>query len=206
MINIRFKKTCLLILIGLCVTGLFIFYLVKGDHVFTVIPHQVYRSAQLSKRDFEHYIPRYHIKSVINLRGSNPGQPWYDDEMKAMKDTGTVHYDLAMPVRGTLSAEQLRALVNILNQAPRPVLIHCRHGIDRTGFASSIVIILSGEPSLWKAKLQDSYLYFAVDSRTIGHSVLPAYEAWLKENHKTNSREAFLEWVNSPNVLDQKTV
>lgn len=197
------KKFFFTLLLGLCFTGLFILYLVRGDHVFTVIPHQVYRAAQLSKRDFEHYIPRYHIKSVINLRGYNPGQPWYDDEMKAMHDTGTVHYDLSMPIQGKPSAAQLQSLVNVLDEAPRPVLIHCRHGVDRTGLASSIVIILSGQPSLWKANLQDSYLYLAVDPRTVGRSVLPVYEAWLEKNHKTNSREAFLEWVYSPNLLIQ---
>ena len=51
-----------------------------GDNFHLVIPDQVLRSGQLSDPELKRVVERHSIRSVINLRGSHPGEPWYDSE------------------------------------------------------------------------------------------------------------------------------
>ena len=55
-----------------------------------------YRSAQLDKIKLERYIRQYHIASVINLRGQDPGKNWYEEEIGVCKKLDVIHYDLGL--------------------------------------------------------------------------------------------------------------
>src|ERR1700689_726183 len=54
-----------------------------GSNFHTVVEGRCYRAAQPSGSSLESYIRQYGIQTVINLRGPNPGEDWYDDEMLA---------------------------------------------------------------------------------------------------------------------------
>jgi protein tyrosine/serine phosphatase len=43
-----------------------------------------------------------------------------------------------MSPRRELTPEQSRALIAMMKSAPKPVLIHCRAGSDRTGLAAAL--------------------------------------------------------------------
>lgn len=45
----------------------------------------IYRSGQLSGPEFTDRIEENGIRTIINLRGDNTGQPWYDAEMRPAK-------------------------------------------------------------------------------------------------------------------------
>src|SRR5438128_6914764 len=51
-----------------------------GENFHIVIPGCVYRSGQLSSESLAERADREGICSVINLRGANPGQTWYNQE------------------------------------------------------------------------------------------------------------------------------
>ncbi len=107
-------------------------------NVHPVTEGQVYRSAQLGPGQLAGAVHRYGIRTVLNLRGPNPGKAWFDQELAASAELGVRHLDLALSAREELSDAQLAGLVDILRRAPRPLLIHCEGGSDRTGLAAAV--------------------------------------------------------------------
>ncbi len=84
----------------------------------------IYRSGQPDSDEFQELEGRG-IKSVLNLRRH------HRDEEKLQK-TGLVLYELPLNA-GSLSESELRTALLIIKHAPKPLLIHCLHGSDRTG-------------------------------------------------------------------------
>ncbi|MCR4663429.1 MAG: tyrosine-protein phosphatase [Endomicrobiaceae bacterium] len=128
------------IVLGLIVVMYGLFFAdswLKGNfHIIT--ENQAYRSRQLDEKLLTYYINKYGIKTVINLRGAEPGKDWYDAEMKVCSDYGVTHYDLDMAMDREPSTEQIETLINFFKTAPKPVFIHCLGGSDRTGLAATL--------------------------------------------------------------------
>lgn len=121
------------------IAGYFIILELSGN-VHAVVAGQVYRSAQLSARQISGLKDKYAIRSIINLRGPNAGKPWYDDEVAAAASLGIEHVDFGMSSRVLFSQREASALVAIIRAAPKPVLIHCQGGADRSGIASALYL------------------------------------------------------------------
>ncbi len=178
-------------------------YWLMKDNIHTVVPKHVYRSAQLNAPELKRLIETKHIKSIINLRGANPKEKWYRNEIKVSKVQGVLHYDLRMYAYKLPSSTTLKKLVALLQSAPRPVLIHCEGGADRTGLASAFIILLKGG-DLSQAKKQISWFYFAFKSQSVGKLVLPYYKRWLKRQHAKSSRLNFLRWTTQKKLMWQR--
>jgi protein tyrosine/serine phosphatase len=118
--------------------GLAIQYLAGNLHV--VVPGALYRSAQPTPRRIADYHDRYGIRTIINLRGANVGQRWYDDEVRAAAINGIVLLDFPLSANEELTAVQLDQLIAALAAAAKPILIHCESGMDRTGLVSAIYL------------------------------------------------------------------
>lgn len=104
----------------------------------TVQPGVLYRSAQLSRSELERFARRYGIKSVLNLRGAHAGEAWYDDEIAAVHDLGIVHYDYPISAKRFVTRRQIAQILAIVRRAPKPLLIHCRSGADRSGLVAAL--------------------------------------------------------------------
>ncbi|MGH7117794.1 MAG: tyrosine-protein phosphatase [Acetobacteraceae bacterium] len=113
-------------------------YLQATGNVHTVVSGALYRSAELGELGFERVIAHDHIRTVINLRGANPNRAWYKHEIVATQVTGVRHIDLAMSARRVPSARTLAEIRRVLETAPRPILIHCQGGADRTGLVAAL--------------------------------------------------------------------
>lgn len=101
-------------------------------------PGKFYRSAQLAKDEFDEVVKKYGIRTVINLRGSQPGEWWFDDE-KAALDRLNVHFEnLGFSTEQLQTKEDWIKYIDLLKTAERPILVHCRSGADRTGEASAV--------------------------------------------------------------------
>lgn len=111
------------------------------DNFHTVLPGRVYRSAQLTPARLERYIDAYGIRSIINLRGPNPGEAWYQRERALAIRKGVVYLDVPIDSIAPPEAE-LRALSATLRSCPKPVCLHCQSGIDRTGMAAAVAVIV----------------------------------------------------------------
>ena len=122
--------------VGLSVAG-WAGYLAETGNIHTVIPGRLYRSAELSRDGFEQVIVRFHIRTVINLRGASPGQSWYDNELAAALAGGAHHVDLRMSATHRPDPAKLHEIETVLAHAEPPILVHCQGGADRSGLVAA---------------------------------------------------------------------
>lgn len=111
---------------------------VWAGNFHTVAEGQLYRSAQLDKRDLADVIAVHNIRSILNLRGAHPGEGWYDDEVATADARQVTHYDVPISASRPVAPETMQRLVEILRAAPKPLLIHCKSGADRTGLVAAL--------------------------------------------------------------------
>jgi protein tyrosine phosphatase (PTP) superfamily phosphohydrolase (DUF442 family) len=98
----------------------------------------LYRSAQPDRDDLVAAARQHGIKSVLNLRGRNPGSPWYDEEIAASRELGLAHYDYPISAHRLVTRQQIAEILEIIRQAPKPLLVHCKSGSDRAGLVSAL--------------------------------------------------------------------
>jgi len=146
---------------------------VANNNFNEVRPGELYRSAQPSAREIAAYVGRYKIKTIVNLRGANAGTSWYDSEVAASRSLGVTHIDFAMSAKRELTQARAEALVRILREAPKPVLIHCQSGADRSGLASALYLAAISKTDEATAENQLSIRY--------GHISLPLAGAYAMD-------------------------
>jgi len=141
-------------------------------------------------------VREHRIKSVLNLRGANSDQRWYDAERTTTLDAGATQIDLAMASDMWLSRHQARTLIKVLDTCEYPILIHCQWGAERTGLVSAITELLRPGGSLAKARRQFSlyYLYVKAGDGAVMERHLDRYERWLQTAKQTHSPEQFRHW------------
>ena len=122
-----------------CLGG-YIFSDLKHDNLRTVMPAEAYRSGLMSADALTDYIRRFGIKSILNLRGASPDREWYRDEIEAARKLNVAHYDFGLSARQELTRAEMTSLEKLLQDAPKPVLIHCAGGADRSALASAIYL------------------------------------------------------------------
>jgi protein tyrosine/serine phosphatase len=118
--------------------GLYLAGLQLTGNIHTVEPGALYRSAQLGESALTDVIDDYHIRSVINLRGADPQASWYRSEIAVSRARGVLHYDLPLSANNLVDPGTLAKIAALLRQAPKPVLIHCQSGADRSGLVAAI--------------------------------------------------------------------
>jgi protein tyrosine/serine phosphatase len=112
--------------------------LIREGNFHAVQPGVLYRSAQLSPAELGLLVRQYGIKSVLNLRGAHAGAPWYDGEIAAVHTLGAVHYDYPISAKRLVTSRQIAELLDIVRRAPKPLLIHCKSGADRSGLVAAL--------------------------------------------------------------------
>ncbi|HEX3952868.1 MAG TPA: dual specificity protein phosphatase family protein [Stellaceae bacterium] len=125
----------------------------------TVSEGVLYRSAELSKAGFEAAARDHGIKSVLNLRGAHVGQGWYDDEIAAAREAGLAHFDYGISAKRFVTGQQIAEILDIVRRAPKPLLIHCMSGADRTGLVAALYRYTAGGQSAAAADQQLSLRY-----------------------------------------------
>lgn len=135
---------------GIVAGALLVAYLLVGylgGNVAPVIEGEVWRAGQLSGPQLQRLIDAEGIRSVINLRGENTGSGWYDAEVAAAAAAGARHFDFRMSSRRMFDRAQADALLALMRDAPKPLLIHCEGGADRSGLAAALYAAeVAGQP------------------------------------------------------------
>jgi protein tyrosine/serine phosphatase len=138
----RFKHAALgiglVLLIVTIVLSAYAICTIEQNNFHIVVAGQIYRSAQMNEEDLTHCINKYGIKSVLNLRGENLTTAWHQTEIATAAKLNVVHYDRSLGSGAPLTLEQMDDLVNLLRQAPKPILIHCLGGADRSGLVAAL--------------------------------------------------------------------
>jgi protein tyrosine/serine phosphatase len=119
----------------------------------------LYRSAQLSKSETSWAVREYAIKSVLNLRGAHAGQRWYDEEIAAAGALGLAHFDYPLSSKRFVTSQEIAEILDIMRQAPKPLLIHCKSGADRTGLVAALYRYTEGGASAADADRELSLVY-----------------------------------------------
>lgn len=136
------RKLICCLLVGLMISpAAYLGGLQLTGNFHTVVPHEVYRAAQPDADDLAVYMRNYGIRSVVNLRGSHPGEAWYDEEVRAAQTLGLTHIDVALSAKRELTDTNIMALQRIFETSPRPLLLHCKSGSDRTGLAAAFYLL-----------------------------------------------------------------
>lgn len=104
----------------------------------TVAAGVLYRSAQPSEGELGAAARQRGIRSVLNLRGAHIGEAWYDNEMAATGALGLTHYDYGLSAKRFVTPQQIADILQIVRDAPKPLLIHCKSGSDRTGLVAAL--------------------------------------------------------------------
>ena len=152
-----FLITILSIALILGAINLFYIFLFGNFHQ---IDKNAYRSGQLYTKNLLNKLKKYKIKSIINLRGENTFKsPWYEYEKNIAKELNITLINFKIGSRDYIDFNKSMQLVNILKNAPKPILIHCRSGADRTSFAAALYEFAIKHESVKKAKEQLSFYY-----------------------------------------------
>jgi protein tyrosine/serine phosphatase len=158
-------------------------YMVATTNFHPVVAGEVYRSSQPSASAIADFQKEYGIKTIINLRGDNSGRGWYDREVAQAKELDINHIDFRMSSSHELTQEEAARLIELMRDAPKPLLIHCQAGADRTGLASALYLAAIEKRGETAAEGQMSIIYGHI-SLSINHAyamdrTFEKLEPWL---------------------------
>jgi len=139
--------------------GAYAAYLQLSGNFHPVIDGQLYRSAQLTAEQLASYVRANGIKTIINLRGYHPGAEWYDREVAMAKDLGIEHIDFGMSASKMISPRTATEIVSLMASAPKPILIHCQSGADRSGLVAALYVKKVAGLDDYEAQGQLSFYY-----------------------------------------------
>jgi protein tyrosine/serine phosphatase len=137
----------LVLLLAAALAGAFYAHLILSHNFHVVSAGHAYRSGQMDGPTLTRVIQEDGIKSILNLRG-HYDEGWYRAETNVSQQLGVQHYDLELDATVELKDSELDQLTTILNAAPKPLLIHCKNGADRTGLAGALYLYsVEGKPA-----------------------------------------------------------
>lgn len=188
--------------LSLCLVAYFLILeivrVTTGPNWHVVVPNEFYRSAQLSESELQTAIDRYGIKTIINLRNKCPWESWYRDEACVSEQRHVKLIDLYFSAYLPPSPQELQKLWQAFETAPRPILIHCRRGADRTGLASSLAMAHYDDKQPLDISLQQLSVragHLGLGRVEIMGEVLDMYKQWLADNHLAHDRAHLKKWI-----------
>ncbi len=159
-----------------------------------VIPQQIYRSAQPSALHIKSWRDSYHIKSILNLRG-NEERGNIKKAITYAKNEGIEVSVIRLSSRRLPTSSQLQNVIQVINNSPKPLLIHCMRGVDRSGLVSAVAVLLNDE-SIEKAREEFSWEkgFLPFRKQELLKTVINEYESWLVNNNLSTSKINFMRW------------
>jgi len=155
----------------------------------TVIPGRLYRSNQPSPARLAADARRWGLRSVLNLRGRT-GNGADALEREAAARLGLAFLDIPLRSRAAPSRALLLDLIAALRAAPPPLLVHCKSGADRAGFAAAVGLLLAGAPpATAAAQLHWRHGHIAGSRAGVLGAILAAHAA------RPDPAQGFEDWV-----------
>ncbi len=172
-----------------------------GASLAAVIPGEVYRSGQPSVSTLERWIDDYGLRTVVNLQGTQRRKPWAVAERETAEARGLDFHFLRLHPKRLPSARDLRRLLELIETSPRPILFHCRLGVDRSGLAAATALLAEGRsPRQARQQLSLAYGHSPWLSGSNLLAVVDDYERWL--DPRPHTPERFRSWVQAHYVPD----
>ena len=186
----------------LLVMALFVIEVVRtfvGRNFRCVIAGKCYRSGQPSDAFLEELQRTHGIRSILNLRDENLGEPWYEEEKKAAERLGIKLVNVGLSSTEQPPDFEFRRFVDGMDSCEQPVLIHCAGGNDRTGLASAVYLMLFTKTPVPEARYQLSIRFGHVPwgKSACLQRILDNYENWLKEKGFEHHADHFRYWAKN---------
>ncbi len=143
--------TSVLIIVSI-LAGYYLYSFIINANLKEVVPGKVYRSAQPSEALLVKWSKKYGIKTIINLRAENPKDT--GREKIVAQDLGIKLITLNLSGNRLITSSELVNLINVLQTAQTPLLLHCKSGVDRSGFASMLAAMVIGHTNFDEARNQ----------------------------------------------------
>jgi Tyrosine phosphatase family len=174
-----------------------ILYMFLGTNVHVVAAGEVYRCARLDPPDLKRVVRQYKIRTLFNLCGCSDPEPWYKQESLTTCQLDICQEDLGFSAGRLPSIYATRRLVEALDRCDYPILIHCHRGIDRTGLASTVALLLHSDVGLAEARQQLSlrFGHLAVGRPAQIDRFFDLYQEWLRAKNLTHSSAHFRQWA-----------
>lgn len=171
-------------------------WLLTSMRILEVVPETVFRSRQLDPAELRKVADRYRIQTVISLRGSGDDSDWLGDERAVCRELGIAHETTTVKVDDWPARHQARKLVDLLETADQPILIHCLRGVDRSGWAATFAQLMAGVP-LDQALIQLSPRYGHICDSTVCplHLFYLSYRNHLDLHALPEGGDTFRDWV-----------
>ncbi|TAZ44273.1 protein tyrosine phosphatase, partial [Rhizobium leguminosarum] len=107
--SLRWLGQGLLVVLAICGGyGAYVGWIQYRGNFSVLVSGVAYRSAQPTAAQIDAYVKEHGIKSIINLRGTNVGSAWIDQEVAAANKLGVTHYDFGMSARRELPLERAK--------------------------------------------------------------------------------------------------
>jgi protein tyrosine phosphatase (PTP) superfamily phosphohydrolase (DUF442 family) len=174
------RRTLLIVLLGiLAPLSYYLYFHVLLANFGVVVPGQIYRSGQPSPAQLARWIGKYGLKTVLDLRGDEGN---FAAPEKAVTDRmGVALVPVAVGARSPLPRPALMKLMEAIESAPKPMLIHCASGVERSGTVSALAAMAIGGKDYDTARSQ-AYIPLGPLDRKDGSShisdVLREYEEY----------------------------
>ena len=98
---------------------------------FHRVSEDLYRSGQPDEDEFESLYTFNGIRSVLNLRASNRDKKAIASINRKWKNA-FVLYEIPLDT-GNITEKELLEILTVIRDAPKPLLVHCWQGSNRTG-------------------------------------------------------------------------
>ncbi|HEY2444224.1 MAG TPA: hypothetical protein VGI20_00610 [Rhizomicrobium sp.] len=106
------------------------------------------RAAQAYAGFLGAFLRAHGIRALVNLRGSNPHYFWWRQETRICAREGIMHRDVKLNSRQLPTQGMLVDLIDAFDEAPRPFLLKCSGGQDRTSLAAALFVMhRHGDPT-----------------------------------------------------------
>ena len=120
------------------------------------------------------------------------------DEERVADGLGVAYFNVRMSAPRLAPRDTVRELIEILDAADRPILIHCRNGTERTGWASAIATLLDGaQIERARAQFAPRYGYHPWLSRSDLPDWIDRYEDWLRAENTQHSAARVREFART---------
>lgn len=119
----------------------------RQDNWGVVQSKQIFRSKKLSTERLLKRVEKHQLRSILCLSSCT-------DEEKAFAKKYKIKYFYQPMSMTEISQDELEKVVHTLITAPKPLLIHCRAGADRTGLAAALYFYEIEKKSLEKSRRQ----------------------------------------------------
>lgn len=130
--------------------------------------------------------------TVVNLRGEGHSGGFHLEKYHA-EQLGLQLVSLKLSSRRPPTVEQVTALQQLFDEAPKPILFHCKSGADRAGLVAALYLIHLGHPiDVAKSQLSLRYLHIRQASTGMMDYFIECFEA---EHQKTGI--GFSDWLHN---------